>query len=208
MPRARRVAPLALAGALVGGSLWARTHPSACPYSARWLLRFPRPYLDVARLHEALEPRPGERVLELGPGDGYHALSTARALEPGGTLDAFDLQQEMLDALMRRASEEGVDNIVPRQGDATRLPYEDASFDGACLVTVLGEVPDQDGALRELRRVLKPGGRVVFGESSLDPQLVTLGALKRRAEAAGLELERVVARPLVGECARFSAGER
>ena len=60
-------------------------------------------------------------------------------------------------------------NLELRQGDATSLPYEDASFDGAFLVTVLGEIPDQEKALRELRRVLRPGGRVVFGETVARP---------------------------------------
>jgi ubiquinone/menaquinone biosynthesis C-methylase UbiE len=55
---------------------------------------------------------------------------------------------------------------------------------------VLGEIPDQDAALRELARVVKPGGRVVVGEASLDPHYVKFGSLKERAERAGLEFDR------------------
>ena len=72
----------------------------------------------------------------------------------------------MLDALGATASRRGVHNLELRQGDATSLPYEDASFDGAFLVTVLGEIPDQEKALRELRRVLRPGGHVGSGRPS------------------------------------------
>ena len=76
------------------------------------------------------------------------------------------------------------------------------TFDAAYLVTVLGEVPDQDAALRELRRVLKPGGSLVVGEVALDPHVVFPGPLRRRAEAAGLRFERQVGGSL-GYFARF-----
>ena len=192
-----------VAGATLAGGLYARRHPSACPYSQRWLLLPPRPGLSRERLLEVLDPRPGERLLELGPGAGYYTLSVARALAPDGALAIFDLQQEMLDHTMRMAGEQGVANLEPHQGDATRLPYEDASFDAAFLVTVLGEIPDQQAALRELARVIKPGGRVVFGETMLfDPHVVTTGALKERAERAGLTFERRLGTP-VGYFARF-----
>jgi hypothetical protein len=55
---------------------------------------------------------------------------------------------------------------------------------------VLGEIPDQDAALREVARVLKPEGRLVVGELFGDPHFTSLGALERRAGAAGLRLER------------------
>jgi SAM-dependent methyltransferase len=201
--RIRRVGLAAGAG-LLAGAVWARKHPSACPYSARWLLEVPRPNLTVRPLLVVLAPKPGERILEVGPGTGYHALPVAAALAPDGTLDAFDVQQPMLDDLMRRAAAQGIQNIVPTQGDARRLPYEDAMFDGAYLVTVLGEIPDQDAALRELIRVLKPQGRLVFGETPpLDPHFVTFGALRSRAEAVGLVFEERRGSPLLGYLARF-----
>ena len=67
-----------------------------------------------------------------------------------------------------------------------------ATFDAAYLVTVLGEVPDQDAALRELRRVLKPKGRLVVGELFGDPHMVGEASLRRRATAAGLRFGRRV----------------
>jgi len=197
---------LALAAAAVVGAAfwWARTHPSACPYSQRWMLDVPRPGHTSAKLIALLRPMAGERILELGPGTGIFTLPVAEALAPGGRLGAFDLQQEMLDHLMGLARERGVANIDPVQGDATQLPYADHWFDGAFLVTVLGEIPDQDAALRELRRVLKPGGRVVFGETVFDPHVVTPGALRRRAEAAGFSFEEKGGTPL-GWFERYAA---
>ena len=57
------------------------------------------------------------------------------------------------------------------------------------LITVLGEIPDQDAALREIARVLKPEGRLVVGELFGDPHFTAPGALERRAESAGLRLQ-------------------
>ena len=189
MGRGRAVALLA-GGGVLAAALWWRTHPSACPYSQRFWVEAPHPFITRARLREILEPRAGERLLELGPGTGYYSLPVAEWLSPGGTLDVVDIQEEMLDHTMRRAAEQGIGNIRPTLADARELPMEDDSFDGAYLVTVLGEIPDQGAALRELRRVVRPGGRIVVGELFGDPHMVTHSALARTAGDAGLRVER------------------
>ena len=107
---------------------------------------------------------------------------------------------------MRRAAERGLANVTPTQGDARQLPYPDASFDAAYLTAVLGEIPDQDAALRELARVLKPGGRRVVGELFGDPHGVSPKPLRRRAEAAGLSFTRRSGTPL-GYFAAFSSAQ-
>ena len=194
---AKTALPLTAAAAVAAAALWWRLNPSACPYNQRFWVEAPHPFITRARLREALAPRPGERVLEVGPGTGYYTLDVAESVGPEGRLDVFDLQQEMLDHTMRRAGERGLANLVPAQGDARELPYADATFDAAFLVTVLGEVPDQDAALRELARVLRPGGRLVVGELFGDPHWVAPQTLRRRGEAAGLAFERRVG-PAVG----------
>jgi ubiquinone/menaquinone biosynthesis C-methylase UbiE len=180
---------LLTAGGVVGTALWWRRNPSACPYNQRFWVQAPHPFITRSRMREALAPASGETILEVGPGTGYYSLDVAAAVEPGGTLHVFDLQQEMLDHTMRRAAEAGLTNVMPQQGDARELPYGDDTFDAALMVTVLGEVPDQERALAELARVLKPGGRLVVGELFGDPHMVTEGALRTRGAAAGLDFD-------------------
>src|SRR4030067_1009294 len=140
-----------------------------------------------------LKPRSGERILEIGPGVGVHAQAIAAALRPDGVLDVVDVQHAMLDPLTRRARRLGLTNIVATQGDARTLPYPAGTFHAAYLVGVLGEVPDPVAALRELHRVLRPDGRLIIGELFLDPDFVSLPALRARGADAGLAFVRTTA---------------
>jgi SAM-dependent methyltransferase len=169
---------------------WSLKYPGPMPHLLRWTLLVPRGNHSPDHLRRILEPRPGERILEIGPGVGVHSVSTAAALAPGGGLDVLDAQQKMLDDVMRRAHKAGVANITAKQGDAQKLPYEDHIFEGAYLIGVLGEIPDGQATLRELRRVLKPNGRLVVGEIIFDPDFIRFGALVDRAAAAGFALDR------------------
>jgi ubiquinone/menaquinone biosynthesis C-methylase UbiE len=190
----RRLLALTGIAALIG-ALWWRKNPSACPYSQRIWVELPHPGITRARLFDILEPQAGERVLEIGPGTGYYTFELAQRLGDG-QVDVFDIQQEMLDHVMREADRRGVTNVEPRLGDAQSLPYGDETFDAAVLITVLGEIPDQQRALGEIERVLKPGGRLVVGEMYFDPHVVPAGKIRERAGRAGLSLARRAGGPL------------
>jgi SAM-dependent methyltransferase len=193
---------LVAVGNLVGARRSSRRDPRPMPHALRWVLYLPRWPLTVARLRRILRPRPGERLLEIGPGVGIYTVPVAGTLGEG-TLDAVDVQPQMLADLARRTRAAGVHNVVAAEGDAQRLPYLDAVFDGAYLVGVLGEIPDPGAALRELRRVLKPGGRLVIGEVLvLDPDGLGLALLREIAGAAGFVLEERLG-PRVAYFARF-----
>jgi SAM-dependent methyltransferase len=196
---------LVAAAVVAGAALWWRKNPSACPYGQRFWVEAPHPLITRQRLREILDPRPGERILEVGPGTGYYTLDVAEWIKPGGQMDILDLQQEMLDHTMRRAEERGLSNVTPTQSDATGMPYQEGTYDAAFLGTVLGEIPDQDAALRELARVLKPGGRLVVGELLGDPHYVRLAPVRLRASGVGLAYERRVGNAL-GYFARFVKG--
>ena len=175
--------------ATLGAALWWRQNPSACPYGQRFWVEAPHPIVTRERLHSVMRPQPGETVLEIGPGTGYYTLDIAEWVGPEGRVEIFDLQQEFLDHTMRRAAERGLANIVPTQGDATALAYEDDSVDAVVLNAVLGEIPDPVAALREIRRVLRPNGRLLVGELFGDPHFTTQAALRREGAEAGLSYE-------------------
>lgn len=184
--------------------IWSRNDPVPMPYWMRWILLAPRPYQSTGRLKRILDPRSGERLLEIGPGIGVHALPVAAALDPGGTLNVLDVQPAMLDDLMGRAAQAGIKNIIATRGDARTLPFPDRTFDGAYLISVLGEIPDYDLALQELRRVLRPNGRLVVGEFFVDPDFITTTELQRRISRAGFAFNRRIG-PSLAYLARFNA---
>jgi ubiquinone/menaquinone biosynthesis C-methylase UbiE len=177
------------AAAVLAAALWWRKNPSACPYGQRFWVEAPHPIITRERLRAVLRPEPGERLLEIGVGTGYYSLDMAEWIGPDGRLELFDLQQEFLDHVMRGAAERALDNLVPTAGDATALPFEDASVDAVILTAVLGEIPDPAKALAEIRRVLKPGGRLVVGELFGDPHFTTQASLGRLGADAGLAFE-------------------
>ncbi len=179
-------AALLIAQSVLAHFAWARKRPRPCPYRQRFWVQIPHLGITRVRLRKILAPQPGERILEVGPGTGYYSLHVAQWLEPDGVLDILDAQQPMLEHTMRRAYELGITNIVPAQGDACALPYTDNRFDAAYINVTLGEIPDQIAALRELRRVLRPDGRLVVGEIIVDPHMVTFASLRTRMESVGL----------------------
>jgi ubiquinone/menaquinone biosynthesis C-methylase UbiE len=178
----------AVAAATLGAALWWRRHPSACPYGQRFWVEAPHPIITRERLRAVLRPAAGERVLEIGVGTGYYSLDLAEWIAPDGTLELFDLQRKFLDHVLRAAEPRGLANLIATEGDATDLPYEDASVDAVVLTAALGEIPEPAAALREIRRVLKPDGRLVVGELFGDPHFTTRASLERMGREAGLEL--------------------
>jgi ubiquinone/menaquinone biosynthesis C-methylase UbiE len=179
------------AGAAVAGAVsWWAVDSAPYPYAQRFLLDLPLPFLSLSRLDRMLRPRPGERILEIGPGTGLQSLHVAPQLE-GGSLDIVDIQQQMLDHVMRRADAQGTGNITPNLADAHELPFGENSFDAAYAVTALGEIPDPAATIGELRRVLKPTGRLVIGEF-FDRHQVRLARLIDLATGAGLHVEKVI----------------
>lgn len=199
----RALIGVALAVVGVGGGLWYRRKTTPFPYSQRWALDKELPYLTRERLCQVLEPQPGERILEIGPGTGLFSIPVAKCLAPGGSLDVFDIQQPMLDHTLRAAAAHSIGNIAATRGDARLLPYPENTFDAAFMMTVLGEIPNYETTLGELRRVLKPDGRLVVGEFIFDWHAVPFRVLKRRAGRQGLGFEHRLG-PRISYIARFS----
>ncbi len=109
----------------------------------------------------ALGPiRPGEAVLDLGCGAGFDACVAAMTVGPTGRVAGVDLSPEMLVVAERGRAAAGLPHVEFRQADVEVLPFPDASFDVALSNGVLNLIPDKPAALREVFRVLKPGGRL------------------------------------------------
>ena len=86
-------------------------------------------------------------------------MEAARRVGPEGHLIGVDIQPEMIAYADQRVQLARLTNVETRVADAHDLPIEDGNLDRIFLVAVLAEIPDQDGLMLELRRVLRPGGR-------------------------------------------------
>ncbi len=104
----------------------------------------------------------GQRVLDLAGGAGEPGVPLARRVGPEGTVTVTDLVPEMLTVARAYAAAEGVTNITFGVADAERLPFPDAVFDRVTCRFAAMHFPSAEGALRETRRVLQPGGRAAF----------------------------------------------
>lgn len=101
---------------------------------------------------------PRARYVDLGIGDGLLTLMLAEVAE---SVTAVDLSPEMLGQLSLRAKRKGIENVETVEGEIEDLPLPDESFDVAVLSQALHHAADPDKALREARRILVPGGRVL-----------------------------------------------
>ena len=115
----------------------------------------------VQNVLERADLKPGHRVLDLGTGTGSVAIGAARLVGPSGRVTAVDISPDMLAMARRRVAESGYANIAVREARAEQLPADDGSFDVLLASLSLMYVIDRAGAAREMRRVLRPGGRFV-----------------------------------------------
>ncbi|MFA5802085.1 MAG: methyltransferase domain-containing protein [Thermoleophilia bacterium] len=124
--------------------------------------------VDTDVVFGELELKPDTILLDVASGVGNYALPAAEIIGENGAVYAVDLWQEGIEELGRRASELGLKNITAINADASKeIPLEDESVDTCLIATALhdlAEVNAAEGALREIARVLKPGGRLVIVE--------------------------------------------
>jgi ubiquinone/menaquinone biosynthesis C-methylase UbiE len=110
---------------------------------------------------ERLAARPGQTLLELGAGTGETGLLAARLVDPGGRVILTDRSTAMLEAAERRARELGLSNVELRALDMEAIDLPEAAVDGVLCRLALMLVPDTAAALAGIRRVLRPGGRLI-----------------------------------------------
>jgi arsenite methyltransferase len=110
------------------------------------------------------ELKPGDRIVDVGSGAGIDSLIAARMVAPHGEVIGIDMTPAMLDKARRAAEESGLQNVEFRRGYAERMPIEDGWADVIISNGVLNLMPDKQAALKEMARVLKPGGRIQIGD--------------------------------------------
>jgi SAM-dependent methyltransferase len=107
----------------------------------------------------AFDVRGCKRILDAGCGNGRYTRFLLREADPDALITAFDLSQRMLKRARNRLRSPRVTHVA---ADLTRLPYPDAFFDAAICGWVLEHLPDPIPGLRELARVLQPGGKLLL----------------------------------------------
>lgn len=130
----------------------------------------------------------GEHGIDIGCGSGRLAIPAAKKVGLSGRIVAFDIQPEMLKLVQQKANRAGLSNIIIHCDDITTdNTFSPNSFDRVWLVTVLGEIPEQVAALKNIYRLLKPGGILSVTEILGDPHYQTRGTVLNLGQKVGFE---------------------
>lgn len=137
----------------------------------------------VHKPEKILEPfvKPGMTVMDLGCGPGFFSIPMAELVGEDGCVIAVDLQQIMLDKMMRAAERQGVSSRIRPHLCASNAIGVTDKVDFALAFYMVHEVPDAGEFLKEIAEILKPGGRLLFVEPKLH---VSLAAFTRTVEMA------------------------
>lgn len=118
-----------------------------------------------------VDAKPGERLLDLGCGAGLDLYLYSQRIGPTGRLFGLDLAKPMLEKAESNLSALGVRNVEWLHASADAIPLPDASVDLVTANGIYNLSPDKDAVMREVTRVLKPGGRTIFAEIVLKKEL-------------------------------------
>jgi SAM-dependent methyltransferase len=137
-------------------------------YSEAWLDGIPEPtiasFAGTGNPFSVGELRPGERALDVGSGGGFDSLIAAKMVGAHGHVIGVDMTPAMVLKARTSATAAGTQNVEFREGFGEALPAEDDWADVVISNGVLNLMPDKEVALREMARVLKPGGRLQIGD--------------------------------------------
>jgi len=159
-----------------------------CPSWLGWMVEMDNPFTRTNRasvIIGLLGLQPGMKVLDAGCGPGRLAIPAAKAIGSQGELTALDLQAGMLARVQEKTLTAGLSNIRLMQAGLGEGKLEKAYYDRAMLVTVLGEIPEQEAALHEIYQALKPGSILSVTEVIFDPHFQSRESVQRVAGRVG-----------------------
>lgn len=168
--------------------LLSRRQSIPCPTWLGWLVEMDNPFLKVGRAATVVENariHPGMTVLDAGCGPGRLTIPIASKVGPRGIVVAMDIQNGMLKRTQEKAQTANLANISFLHAGLGENKLEHDKFDRALLVSVLGEIPNQEAALQEIFYALKPGGVLSVTEVVFDPHFQRRNAVLRLANATG-----------------------
>jgi len=144
-------------------------------YDSDLLNRLPRgmweSFTGAGNPQAFVDAQPGEIVLDLGCGTGLDLYLYAQKVGPTGRLYGLDLAQPMLDKARSNLAALGVNNVAWLHAPADAIPLPDDSVDLVTANGIYNLSPDKDAVMKEVARVLKPGGRTIFTEIVLKSEL-------------------------------------
>jgi ubiquinone/menaquinone biosynthesis C-methylase UbiE len=150
---------------------------------APWLVRESRQREeDCQRLLRELDVKPGQRVCDMGCGNGFYTLQLAKLVGPEGKVYAVDIQPQMLRLLRDRARKAGLQNIVPVLGTVTEARLPDEEMDLVLLVDVYHEFSYPEQMLAAIRRSLTAHGRVALAEFRAEDPSVPIKPLHKMSK--------------------------
>ncbi|WP_455207893.1 class I SAM-dependent methyltransferase [Kaarinaea lacus] len=161
-----------------------------CPVWLRWLVELDNPFTKTNRsavIIGHLDLHPGMLVLDMGCGPGRVSIPAAKKVGKQGKVVAVDIQAGMLRRAEVKAKEAGVNNIQFLQAGAGEGRIGQARFDRALLVTVLGEIPNREMAVKEIFESLKPGGQLSITEIIFDPHFQRQTTVRKIAQQTGFQ---------------------
>ena len=174
--------------AAVTWRLASRRRELPCPVWLRWMVELENPVSRTSHadtIVEHLDLRPDMRVLDIGCGPGRVTVPLAQKVGPRGEVVALDLQPGMLRRAEARARAANLTNIRFVQVAMGEGKLAAGAADRAVLVTVLGEIPNRQAALREIFAALKAGGILSVTEIVMDPHFQRRQTVTKMAAEAG-----------------------
>ncbi len=163
-----------------------------CPSWLGWMVELDNPFSKINRAATIIENsdlKPGMSVIDIGCGPGRLTIPLAKKVGPTGKVLAMDIQTAMLDKVKNKSIAANLTNINFLHGGIGDGKLEQNEFDRAMLVTVLGEIPNQEKALKEIYNGLKGNGTLSVTEIIFDTHFQRQSTILKLAKATGFKMK-------------------